>query len=60
MNKAEQDFASLFSSDIITYPTREQDMFEHWDICVDGKKSMLKVERKLTDLTTIPKTSITF
>lgn len=47
MNQAEQDFASLFSPDVITYPTREQDMFEHWDICVDGKKIDVKGRKKI-------------
>lgn len=47
MNQAEQDFASLFPSDILKYPTREQDMFEHWDISVDGKKIDVKGRKKI-------------
>lgn len=44
----EKEFADLFPRSILVYPSREQDMFEHWDICIDGVKYDVKAMKKIS------------
>jgi hypothetical protein len=43
----EKEFASLFKGCNIVYPTREQDMFEHWDVEVQGLKFDVKAMKRI-------------
>lgn len=42
----EQEFAALF--DEVTWATKEQDMFEHWDMIVEGHKVDVKARKKVS------------
>lgn len=43
----ETEFADLFPKEDLRYPSREQDMFEHWDIEVRGIKFDIKALKKI-------------
>lgn len=48
MKSKELEFADLFPRENLKFPTREQDMFEHWDIEVDGVKFDVKAMKKIS------------
>lgn len=43
----EKEFARLFKNCTIIYPTIEQDMFDHWDLEIDGVKFDVKAMKKI-------------
>ena len=53
----ETEFADLFPKEYIRYPSKEQDMFEHWDIEVQGikfdVKALKKINRRDSDTTNL-------
>lgn len=53
----ETEFADLFPKENLRYPSKEQDMFEHWDIEVQGikfdVKALKKINRRDSDTTNL-------
>lgn len=49
MNQSEIEFAEIMKrkGKEVIFANKEQDMFEHWDVCCDGVKYDVKAQKKL-------------
>lgn len=43
----EREFADMFPKETLKYPTKQQDMFEHWDVEVQGIKIDVKAMKRI-------------
>ena len=44
--EAEKEYASIYNENIVEWPTEEEDMREHWDVKIGGKKIDVKAIKK--------------
>ena len=44
--RAEKEYASIYNKNIVEWPTEEEDIQEHWDVKIGGKKIDVKAIKK--------------
>ena len=44
--KAEKEYASIYNENIVDWPTEKEDIKEHWDVKIGGKKIDVKAIKK--------------